>query len=352
VFGPHHQPLLRAVRPGRNRAPGPQALHRRSSPLALALALVVGLGASACGDATPAADSSRSLASAAQSAFPVTVDAANGSVTLDHRPTRIVSLSPTATEILFAMDAGSQVVAVDDQSNFPSSAPTTKLSGYQPNIEAIAAYSPDLVIAGDEAVGLSAVVHGLQGLSIPVMVQPAARSLSDTYRQIDELGTATGHAAEATALDAQLKQQISSILASVPKPANPLSVYHELDSTYYSVTSATFIGQIYTLLGLTNIADGASDKVPDYPQLSAEYIIQSDPDLIVLSDTKCCQQDARAVAARPGWDKIRAVQDGEVIPIDDDIASRWGPRVVEFIRIIASHVKQIEEASAAQAATS
>jgi iron complex transport system substrate-binding protein len=352
VFGLSHQPLLlRAAFPRPTRVPRPQASHRRFAPLAWALALIVGLGASACGNATPAAGSSQSHAPAPQGTFPVTIDAANGSVTLDHPPTRIVSLSPTATEILFAMGAGSQVVAVDDQSNYPSSAPTTKLSGYTPNVEAVAGYSPDLVIASDEATGLSAVLHGLQGLGIPVLVLPAARNLSDTYHQIDELGTATGHAAEATSLDAKIKQQISSILASVPKPTHPLSVYHELDSTYYSVTSATFIGQVYTLLGLTNIADGASNKVPDYPQLSAEYIIQSDPDLIVLADTKCCQQDAKTVAARPGWGKICAVQDGEVIPVDDDIASRWGPRVVDFIRIIAAHVKQIEEASADKAAT-
>jgi iron complex transport system substrate-binding protein len=349
VSGPIHLALLEAALSGCIRVASLRRLSRRSARLAFALVLLVGLP-TACGEAGQPANSSP-LSTSNQAVFPVTVAAANGSITLQRRPTHIVSLSPTATEILFAVGAGDQVVAVDDQSNYPPSAPVTRLSGYQPNVEAIAGYSPDLVIASDEATGLTAIVHGLQGLGITVIVQPAARNLSDTYRQIEDLGKATGHAPEATALGAKLQQQISSVVASIPKPSHPLSVYHELDSTYYSVTSATFIGQIYDLLGLTNIADGASAKVPDYPQLSAEYIIQSNPDLIVLADTKCCQQDARTVAARPGWENIRAVQDGEVIPVDDDIASRWGPRIVGFIRIIAQHIKEAEQAATEQPAT-
>jgi iron complex transport system substrate-binding protein len=351
VSGPSQEPLFEAALSRRRRVASLHRLHGRSATLVLALTLLVGLGATACGEAGEPAHSSSTLSTSNQAGFPVTVAAANGSITIQRRPTRIVSLSPTATEILFAVGAGEQVVAVDDQSNYPPSAPITKLSGYQPNVEAIAGYSPDLVIASDEATGLTAVVHGLQGLGIPVIVQPAARDLSGTYRQIEDLGKATGHAPEATALDAKLQKQISSVVASMPKPSHPLNVYHELDDTHYSVTSATFIGQIYALLGLTNIADGASSKVPDYPQLSAEYIVQSNPDLIVLADTKCCQQDASTVAARPGWDKIRAVQDGEVIPVDDDIASRWGPRVVDFVRIIAQHVEEAEQAAAEQTAT-
>lgn len=272
--------------------------------------------------------------------FPVTIQESGGAtVTIEKQPHRIVSLSPTATEMLYAISAGTQVVAVDDQSNYPAGVPTTKLSGFQPNIEAIAAYTPDLVVAADDTAGL---VHGLEALKIPILIQVAAKNLDDSYAQIKQLGVATGRGPEADALDKTIRSEIGAVVASVPKPAKPLTVYHELDDTYYSATSNTFIGQVYALLGLKNIADGAAAKAPDYPQLSAEYIVASSPDLIVLADTKCCHQDANTVGARPGWSSIAAVRSGQVIGADDDVSSRWGPRVVDFLRLIAPHVRAIE----------
>jgi len=264
-------------------------------------------------------------------------------VTITKQPHRIVSLSPTATEMLFAVGAGSQVVAVDDQSNYPASAPTTKLSGFQPNIDAIAAYPAHRLVASDDTAGL---VHGIGALNIPILIEPAAKNISDSYQQIEQLGAATGHGADAGSLEKKMRSDLASIVASLPKPAKPLKVYHELDDTYYSATSATFIGQLYALLGLKNIADGATAAAPDYPQLSAEYIVSSSPDLIVLADTRCCHQDISTVSARPGWRSIAAVRSGQVIGVDDDVASRWGPRVVDFLRAIAPHVKQLEAQAA------
>jgi iron complex transport system substrate-binding protein len=146
--------------------------------------------------------------------------------------------------------------------------------------------------------------------------------------------------AKASALEKKMRTDIAAIVASIPKGTKQLKVYHELDDTYYSATSATFIGQVYAVLGLKNIADGASATAGDYPQLSAEYIVSSSPDLIVLADTKCCHQNLGTVAARPGWSSIAAVKTGQVIGVDDDIASRWGPRVVDFLSALAPHVKQ------------
>jgi len=245
--------------------------------------------------------------------------------------------------MLFAMGAGPQVVAVDDQSNYPATAPKTQLSGFTPNIEAIAAFTPDLVVAAEDTAGL---VHGVQALKVPILIEPAAKNLDDTYVQIKQLGAATGHAADADSLVASMRSQVGSFVASVAKPARQLRVYHELDNTYYSVTSATFIGQVYKLLGLTNIADAAAGAAPDYPQLSPEYIVASNPDLIVLADTKCCQQDLSSVAARPGWRAIVAVKSGQVVPVDDDVASRWGPRIIDFMRAVALHVQQLEKQAA------
>lgn len=250
---------------------------------------------------------------------------------LANAPKRIVSLSPTATEMLFAIRAGDQVVAVDDQSNYPADAPRTKLSGYQPNVEAIAGYDPDLVVASGDPGGL---VDGLGKLDVDVLIQEAPKNLDGAYAEIEELGMKTGHYKEAIEVIARMHAEISKLVSDA-STATGLKVYHELGPDYYSATSQTFIGSIYEELGAKNIADGAGKKAPDYPQLSAEYIVKSNPDLIVLSDTKCCGQTLEKVAARPGWKRIDAVADGDVVEADDDIASRWGPRIVEFVRMVA-----------------
>jgi iron complex transport system substrate-binding protein len=277
-------------------------------------------------------------ASAARTGFPTTVAAANGKVTLAQKPVRIVSLSPSATEDLYAIGAGPQVVAVDDQSNYPKAAPRTKLSGYTPNVEAIAAYRPDLVVVSNDTHG---VVKALGKLRIPVLLEPAAANLAGAYAQIRQLGIATGRTAAADRLVAKLKARVRATLAGLPRPAAKLSVYHELGPDYYSVTSRTFIGQIYTLLGLRNIADKADKAGSGYPKLSGEYILAANPDLVVLSDTICCSQTAATVKARPGWAGLAAAKSGGIVGVSDDVASRWGPRIVSFMQAVAAGMRSV-----------
>jgi iron complex transport system substrate-binding protein len=250
-------------------------------------------------------------------------------------PQRIVSLSPTATESLFAIGADKQVIAVDDQSDYPAKAPRTGLSGFTPNIEAIASYKPDLVVIGFDPGGLGA---SLRKLNIRVLSQPAVPTLQQAYAQILELGGVTGHAKRAKAVVAGMKAKIADILARAPHDQS-LTVYHELEPDLYSATSKTFIGRIYALFGLKNIADAADSTGSGYPQLSSEYIIGANPSLIVLADVRCCGQTARTVAARPGWSTIAAVRKHAIVRIDDSIASRWGPRIVNFVRAIASALR-------------
>ena len=252
-------------------------------------------------------------------------------------PKAIVSLSPTATEMLFAIGAGDQVIAVDDQSNFPAEAldKPHDLSGFEPNVEAIAALQPDLVIMQD-----TTVQPQLEALGITVFVGAAPASFDDVYAQIEQLGAATGHVGDAAELVGQMQADIDAAIAAAPEPAEALAFYHELDNTLYSVTSNTFIGQVYTLFGLTNIADEAQPG-NDYPQLNAEYIVQQNPALIFLADTKCCGESPETVAARPGWDAIAAVQNGNVVAIDDDIASRWGPRLVDFVQAVSDALVKV-----------
>ena len=298
----------------------------------LALSLLLAACASSSSTAS-AAGGSPSVAAA----FPVTIDAANGSVTIESAPEKIVSISPTATEMLFAIGASDQVVAADSYSDYPADAPTTDLSAYEPNVEAIASYDPDLVVYSDD---LGDLQKSLDKLHIPAVQQPAAATIDDVYAQIEQLGQATGHAAEAQAQVDDLQAEVAAVAASVGDEGSGMSYYYELDDTYYSVTSDTFIGNLLGLLGMKNIADEAKGASSGYPQLSAEYIVAADPDLILLADTKCCDQDAASVAKRPGWADLQAVQQGGVVELDDDIASRWGPRIVQLLQEVGDAVQE------------
>lgn len=272
----------------------------------------------------------------AGSSFPVTLTPSEGEpVTIDKRPERIISLSASNTEIIYAVGAGRQVVAVDEQSNYPDGVPTTDLSGLTPNVEAISGYDPDLVVISDDYDGLAG---SLTELGHTTLIVPAAATLDDLYAGIELVGKATGHAAEATALAEQTKTDLDKIVEDTPKPAEPLTYYHELDTELYSATSKTFIGQVYGLFGLTNIADPADKDSGGYPQLTAEHILSADPDLIFLADVKCCGQNAETIAARPGWQSLTAVREGNIVMLNDDLASRWGPRVVALTRDIADAV--------------
>lgn len=299
----------------------------------------------ACGGApdetSVAADQPDAAATTLDDPTEVDDTAAEGG-TAEPDPARIVSLSPTATEVLFAIGAGDQVVAVDEQSDHPEGVPVTDLSGYQPNVEAIAGYDPDLVVTSGDPADL---VASLEALDIEVLLHPSARTLDEAYDQILETGHATGHVDGAEDLVSRMQDDIDAIVAGVEAPDEPLTYYHELDPTYYSVTSSTFIGEIYGLLGLTSIADAAEDDNGGYPQLSPEHIVEADPDIIFLADGECCDVDAEQVAARPGWETMTAVGNGAIVSLDEDVASRWGPRVVDFLRTLADEVAALQPAT-------
>lgn len=289
---------------------------------------------SACGAATPQAQSS---SAAPSTTYPLTITNNSKDVTIAAEPAAIISLSPTATEDLFAIGAGKQVIAVDDQSNYPADAPVSDLSGYTPNVEAIVAKKPDLVIVSND---INNLVASLEAASITVLVQPAAVTIEDVYAQITELGNVTNHADQAATVVTDMKAKIAQALAAAKGKGDGKSVYHELDNTMYSVTSSTFIGSIYQAFGLTNIADQAPDASSGYPQLSAEFIVSANPTLVFLADTKCCEQNAAAFAARPGFATLTATTNNGVIGLDDDIASRWGPRTADLYAAIADALNQ------------
>ena len=319
---------------------------KRHLALVAVTAAAVAAALAGCASAAPSAasassSSASSPAAAAGSEFPVTLTAANGPVTIKAKPARIVSLAPTATEDLYAAGAGSQVVAVDQNSDYPATAPVTKLSGLTPNLEAIARYQPDLVISYQNANGL---ISGLTKLGIPVLIEPAATTLNDAYAQIDQIGQATGHLAQAQQTVTAMKTQIAATVKAAGSAHPDLTYYWEVSANpYYSAASSTFIGQVVALFGLKDIAD-AADQASDggYPELSAEYVVTAQPRIIFLADNQAADggQTPAVVAARPGWSAIPAVQDHEVVGLNDDIASRWGPRLPQLVEQIARAVEQ------------
>lgn len=304
---------------------------RRLSPAALlALLTALLLALTACGGSDDDAAAASGSSEAAD--FPVTVTADNGEVTIEERPEAIVSMSPTATEMLYAVGAGDQVEAVDSNSDYPAGVPTTDLESFTPNAEAIVGYDPDLVVLSDD---INGVVDSLENLGVPVLLLGAAETLDDTYEQIELLGEATGHADEAAETVAEVQDRIDAAVASVSADVEGLSVFHELDPSLYTADSSTFIGSIYTLFGLENIADGAPDPSGGYPQLSAEFVVEQAPDIIVLADAECCGENAQTLAQRPAFGATPAVLEGRIIEAEDDIVSRWGPRVADFAELVA-----------------
>jgi iron complex transport system substrate-binding protein len=326
---------------------------RRRPGLALAAGSALALLLAACGDATGSAAPSPDVASpdtgeptdaaTAEPAddgdgeFPVTVLSGQGpdavELTIDERPDAIVSISPTATEMLFAVGAGDQVVAVDAFSYYPDEAPVTDLSGFEPNVEAILGYAPDLVIASGDPGDL---VSGLEAAGVPTLLLPSALDLDEAYDQIERVGAATGHVAESQALTEQMAGEIQTAVESV-EGTESLTYYHELDPSFFTASGGTFIGQVYGLFGLENIADATGE---DYPQLSQEFIVEADPDVIFVTSGDFSDAPD-VIASRPGWEGITAVAQDDVVVVDADVASRWGPRVVDFVESVAAALPEV-----------
>ncbi|MEC9467768.1 MAG: helical backbone metal receptor [Actinomycetota bacterium] len=276
--------------------------------------------------------------SVAMSGTPTVQDADQAPVRPVDAPTRIVSMSPSITEMLFAIGAGDQIVAVDSYSYFPEGAPVTDLSGLEPNIEAILGYDPDLVLISYDP---GDVIAGLETAGVAALALPAAAIVADTYAQIEKLGEVTGNGVVAAQVVAEMRAEMDLLATRAEAAgAHGLSYYHELDDTLFSATSSTFIGEIYAMAGLVNVADAADSdgSAYGYPQLSAEFLVDAGPDLIFLADVECCAQTADVVSARPGWETIPAVVNGNIIELPADVHSRWGPRIVDFLQVVVTAV--------------
>lgn len=260
--------------------------------------------------------------------YPVTVTGDNGDVVIDAQPERMVVLSPSLTEMIYAIGAGDQVIAVDSYSNVPDDAPVTELSGFRPNIEAIGEYDPDLVVVARDR---DDVVATLEGVGITVLVLSSADDIDDVYEQIGTIGVATGHADEAAAVTDSMRSEIDAQLARAPQFEEPPTYYYELSGDYHSLTSDTFVGSIFDAAGLVNVADTVDPAAGGYPQLSAEYILDADPDFIIVAHTDGSVPTIEELASRPGWGSLTAIESESVIWLDPEVAARWGPRIVDLV---------------------
>jgi iron complex transport system substrate-binding protein len=274
--------------------------------------------------------------------YPLTISSGGYSTIISKKPVRIISLSPSATESLFEIGAGKQVLAVDSLSNFPKSAPITELSAFEPNVEAIAALKPDLVVLSVDAMKSLVVKEALEKLKIAVLMEQAPENLAQAYKEIEVLGEVTDHTSEAKKLTFKMAALIKSIINRTKKTVK-ITFFHELDNTLYSVTSDTFIGKVYKDFGLVNIADKAAGADSyGYPQLSAEYLLKTNPDVIFLADAEYGESTA-TVKARPGYSSITAVSKKNVFALPNDIPSRWGPRLVDFYRYVAACLTKVKK---------
>lgn len=256
-------------------------------------------------------------------------------------PKRIISLSPSATEILYAIGSGKQVIAVDDLSNYPSEAPMTKLSAFNPNVEALLNYKPDLIILNADATKALEVKAALEKLKIKVFLERAPKTLREVYLEITALGRATGKISGAQSVVSDMKRKIAAAVKS-GRTSKKISFFHELDNSLYTATSDTFIGKVYKDFNLINIADpAATADSAGYPQLQSEFVIKSNPKIVFLADAQYGESLA-TLTKRPGWSGIAAVKNQNVVSLPDDIPSRWGPRLVDFYQFIADAIAKVK----------
>jgi len=305
----------------------------------LLLALVGVLAAAvACedggGEPTPHAPP---MGSAAEVSYPLTiVDTVGREVTIGAQPQRIASLSPAATEILFAIGAGDQVIAVDMFSNYPEEATTRQqLDAYEPNLEAIAGIGPDLVLLFYDPGELADSLERL-GITTAVLgsVEETPESVEAVFDQIGLLGFMTDHLQEAGDLVAEMQDRVDAVEEALAGVEQGPRIFHEVDATLYTAAPDSFVGGLYKILKAQNIAAGADQP---FPQLSQEVIIERDPEVIILADG-AYGESPDTVKARPGWGNISAVRSDRIFVIDPDMVSRPGPRCVDALEALAEYL--------------
>lgn len=259
------------------------------------------------------------------------IDDYGRTVTIDGTPQRIVSVAPTPTEILFAVGAGGQVVGVDDYSDYPAqTANLTKVGSYTLNTEAIIALQPDLVVAGDLVPRSQLELLKSQGIPYVLF---ADRTLDDVFKTVRLAGVITGHVQEADQLATNLSARVDTVTAKTLDPnVTKTKVYVEY-YPMYTYGPGSFGDDLIRLAGATNIAHNASSE---YPAITNEFIIAQDPQMIIYTSGVMSSTTNATIESRPGWENITAVETHQIYSIDDNLVSRYGPRIVDGLEQLAA----------------
>ena len=250
-------------------------------------------------------------------------------VTLEAAPERIISYSPGATEILFAIEAGARVVATDEFSDFPAEVQALpKLAYSSPDPERALVLEPDLLILATQQ---REQVEQFRNLGMTVLFLDSAQDAGGVFGMVALLGEVTGNHQQAAELSASMLERIGAVTTALDSVEEGPLVFFELTADLYSIGEDTFVGELLMLAKARNIAAGAASS---YPQLTAEAIIDAAPDVVLLADGEW-GESLETVCARPGWDAIPACVDGRVHPVDGDLSGRPGPRIVDGLEQIA-----------------
>jgi iron complex transport system substrate-binding protein len=259
------------------------------------------------------------------------VDDYGRTVKIDSVPERIVSIAPTPTELLFAVGAGDLVVGVDTYSDYPAEVAELPKVGDMPIlVEAVVALEPDLIVCGD-FLPLDE-LELLEDQGVPYVVL-ATRTLDEVVKDVRLVGILTGHVEEANTLADSLEARIEAVrektLADdVVKPRVYLEYY-----PYFTFGPGSFGHDLIHSAGGINIAENTSSE---YPMISTELILGGDPEIIVYTVGYMCSTTAEDFALRPGWENLTAVIEDNIHSMDDNLVSRYGPRVVDGLEELAA----------------
>lgn len=285
--------------------------------------------------AIPAATAVPTAAPTVAVTFPITVtDDAKRQVRIEKAPQKIISLAPSNTEILFALGLGKKVVGVSDFCDYPAEAKTiTKIGGMKPNVETIISLAPDLIVSVG---GNADLVKRFEDLKLAVVVLDP-KDVASVLNDIELMGRATGSSASALKLVADMQKRMDAVTAKVKGAARP-KVFYELDATDpakpYTPGPGSWHDQLIGMAGGVNVAGSAKSA---WVQFSLEELLKSDPDMVVLGDA-LFGITVDSAKLRPGWSGLTAAKRGAIFPIDDNLVSRPGPRLVDGLEALAKIV--------------
>ena len=248
---------------------------------------------------------------------------------------RVVSLSTTHTEIIQVLGGESLLVGVDSFSE--TELPIEKIDAFTVTAEALVELDPDLVVV---AFDFNGIIEGLEGLEINYALLPPARDFEDVYTQIEEIGTLINKSDESLELVSAMQRDVEEIIENFS--SENISVFHEIGFTYgiYTINENSFIGEIYNLLGINNVANLKEDPFGSgYPEFSEEEVLASNPNLIVVGHSDYLNKD---LSTRVGWEEITAVQSGNVFFLDENLANNWGASTVDLLNTL-SEIGQSQE---------